>query len=71
MDLKNYCLDVEKVNKISEKDIREQIHNYYQVMLGSKYHDKKDELSQNYFNTLYQGGFLIDLRDDKINKILS
>jgi hypothetical protein len=36
-----------------------------------KYIDKKDELSQNYFNTLYQGGFLIDLRDDKINKILS
>jgi hypothetical protein len=71
MDLKNYCLDLEKVNKISEKDIREQINNYYERMIMAKYIDKKDELSQNYFNTLYQGGFLIDLRDDKINKILS
>jgi len=71
MELKNYCLDVEKVNKISEKDIREKIHDYYQMMLSSKYHDKNDDLSINYFNTLNNGGYLIDLRNEKIDKVLS
>jgi len=71
MKLKNYCLDVEKVNKISEKDVREKIHDYYQMMLGSKYHDKNDDLSINYFNTLNNGGYLIDLRNEKIDKVLS
>jgi hypothetical protein len=71
MELKNYCLDVEKVNKISEKDVREKIHDYYDRMLMSKYSDKNDELSINYFNTLNNGGYLIDLRNEKIDKVLS
>ena len=71
MDLKNYCLNIEKVNKISEKDTRENIHNYYQIMLSASYHDKNNGLAMNYFNTLLLGGYLIDIRDEKIEKILS
>lgn len=71
MDLKNYCLNLEKVNMISEKDTRENIHNYYQIMLGASYHDKNSDLAMNYFNTLLLGGYLIDIRDEKIEKILS
>jgi len=71
MNLENFCLDLEKVNKISEKETREKIHDYYQIMLSAKYIDKNDNLSQNYFNTLQKGGYLIDIRDQKLDKILS
>lgn len=71
MELKNYCLNLEKVNKITEKDTRENIHNYYQIMLGSKYHEGNNDLAVNYFNTLLLSGYLIDIRDEKITKILS
>lgn len=71
MELKNYCLNIEKVNRLVEKDTRERIHSYYQIMLGSNYHDKNTDLAINYFNTLFLGGYLIDLRDEKITKILS
>jgi hypothetical protein len=71
MELKNYCLDIEKINKISEKDIREKLHEYYQQMVIYKYVDKNDDLSINYFNTLNNGGYLIDLRNEKIDKVLS
>jgi hypothetical protein len=71
MELKNYCLDLEKVNKITEKDTRDRINEYYQSMLNFKYIDGKNDLALNYFNTLLLGGYLIDIRDQKIEKILS
>jgi hypothetical protein len=71
MELKNYCLDLDKVNKISEKDNRDKINDYYQTMLSANYHDKNDELALNYFNTLNQAGYLIDMREQKIDKVLS
>lgn len=71
MELKNYCLNLEKINKITEKDIRENIHNYYQIMLSANYHDKNSDLAMNYFNTLLLSGNLIDIRDEKIEKVLS
>ena len=70
MDLKNYCLNLVKVNTIADEH-RERIHDYYQLMLGANYHDNNSELAMNYFNTLLLGGYLIDIRDEKIEKILS
>lgn len=71
MELKNYCLDLEKVNKISEKDTRDRINDYYQIMLSANYLDKNTDLALNYFNTLNQSGYLIDIREQKIDKVLS
>jgi hypothetical protein len=71
MELKNYCLDLEKVNKIAEKDNRDRIYDYYQTMLSAEYHDKNSNLALNYFNTLDKAGYLMNIREEKIDRILS
>lgn len=64
----NYCLNLKKVSKLDkyQKDI---VHNYYKDMLYA-FHDSRNEMGLSIMNTLLHGGYLIDLRDNKINNIL-
>ena len=69
MKLDNY-LDLKKVSEIKDKQEREQIHSYYREMLHCN-QDNRVEMAQSYMNTLLKSGYLIDIRDEKIDKILS
>jgi hypothetical protein len=70
MKFDNYYLDLEKVNALSSKEEKEQIHRYYMEMIHSSEGGLK--LSANsFFNTLYYGGYLKEVRVEKLDKILS
>ena len=69
MKFDNYYLDLEVVNKLSERE-QETVHTYYREMLFS-FHDGRKEMSVSYFNTLLNAGYLKCVRDEKINDILS
>jgi hypothetical protein len=70
MKFENYYLDLEKVNSIQEKEEKEQIHRYYMDMMHC-FIDKRDSMGMSLFNTLYVSGYLKEIRDEKINQILS
>lgn len=67
---KNYYLDLEKVNKLESKEEKQRIHNYYMDMLHSS-NDKRHEIATSLFHTLYNNGYLKEVRDEKLDKILS
>jgi len=69
MNFGNYFLDLEKVSNIESKHERETIHNYYREMMFS-FQEGREEMGKSIMNTLINSGYLIDNRDDKINKIL-
>lgn len=69
MNFGNYFLDLEKVSEIDSKHERETIHNYYREMMFS-FQEGRQEMATSIMLTLLNGGYLIDNRDDKINKIL-
>jgi len=66
----NYYLDVDKVSKLEDKEERQRIHNYYMDMLHSA-HDNRDGVAKSLFHTLYNNEYLKEVRDEKIDKILS
>jgi hypothetical protein len=70
MKFENYYLDLEKVNSIQEKEEKEQIHRYYMDMMHC-FIEKRDSMGMSLFNTLYVSGYLKEIRDEKINQILS
>jgi len=70
MKFENYYLDLEKVNSIQEKEEKEQMHRYYMDMMHC-FIDKRDSMGMSLFNTLYVSGYLKEIRDEKINQILS
>lgn len=70
MKIENYYLDINKVMKIESKEEREQIHAYYKEMLYC-YHDQRREMSYSILKTLLNSGYLIDSRNEKIDKILN
>ena len=65
----NYYLDLTKVFKL-EKNEQNKIHEYYREMISSC-DDNRDNMSKSYFNTLYYNEYLKEIRDEKIDKILS
>lgn len=69
MTFGNYFLDLEKVSDIESKHERETIHNYYREMMFA-FQEGREEMGKSIMNTLINAGYLIDNRDDKINKIL-
>ncbi len=69
MDLKNYYLDIEKLNSIS-LDISSKIHDYYRDMIYC-YQDGRTSISESIFNTLYNNGYLKNIREEKIDNILN
>jgi len=70
MKFENYYLDLEKVNSIGDKEEREKIHVYYMDMMHC-FIDKRDSMGISIFNTLYNAGYLKEVRNEKIEKILS
>ena len=69
MKVENYYLDLKKINGLECKEERDQIHSYYKDMLYS-FHDGRKEMAISIMNTLFQSGYLIDYRDEKINDVL-
>jgi len=69
MKIENYYLNLTKVMNLEDKEERDQIHSYYKDMLYS-FQDDRKETAISILNTLLNAGFLIDSRDDKIERIL-
>ena len=70
MKYENYYLDIDKVSKLNTEDDRKQIHDYYRDMLHC-FSDKRDLMAMSLFNTLFNNGYLKEVRSEKIEKILS
>lgn len=66
----NYYLDLEKVCGLKSKEEKQRIHNYYTDMLHSA-HDNRDGVAKSLFHTLYNNGYLKEVREEKIDKVLS
>jgi hypothetical protein len=69
MKIENYYLNLDKVNTLLKED-KEQIHKYYQDMMYF-FNDGRTSMAQCLFNTLFNHDYLVDIRDEKINKVLS
>ncbi len=69
MKIENYYLNLNKVNTLQKED-KEQIHKYYQDMMHF-YHEGRTSMAQSLFNTLFNHDYLVDIREEKINKVLS
>jgi hypothetical protein len=69
MKYENYYLDLDKISKLNTEDEKKAIHDYYRDMLLS-FSDNKT-MSSSLFNTLFNNGYLKEVRIEKIEKILS
>jgi len=69
MKIENYYLNLEKIN-ILQKEDKEQIHKYYQDMMHH-YQDGRVDMANSIFNTLHKHEYLLDIREEKINQVLS
>ena len=68
MNLKNYYLNLEKLSDLDE-NVQIRIHEYYRDMIYSK-QDKRDDIAESIFNTLWHSGYLKDIREEKLDSIL-
>lgn len=66
----NYYLDLDKINSLSSDSEKEQIHRYYMDMMLF-FDDKKESTAASIFNTLYEAGYLKEIREEKLKKVLS
>lgn len=72
MKFDNYYLDLEKINTLTTKEEQEQIHRYYMEMMHSFCDGgNRENVGKSIFNTLTQGGYLKEIRSEKIEQILS
>lgn len=69
MKYENYYLDLDKISCLNTEDEKKAIHDYYRDMLIS-FSDNKT-MSSSLFNTLFNNGYLKEIRSEKIDKILS
>lgn len=69
MDITKYYLDLSKISNLPE-DERREIHHYYRDMLNCL-EDNRTTHAISFFNTLENAGYLINIRDEKIDKVLS
>lgn len=70
MKIENYYLDLDKVNSLNSKEEKDRIHIYYMDMMHC-FSDKRESIGKSIFYTLYQSDFLKEVRDEKIEKVLS
>lgn len=68
MSYKNYYLDLTKLSKISITE-QEKIHDYYKDML-LLVEENRENIAESYFNTLFKGEFLKEIRDEKLKELL-
>ena len=69
MDITRYYLNIDAIKMVDKED-RNRIHDYYRDMVYAN-SDGRKEVASSYFNTLYQNGFLVDIRDEKLKDILN
>lgn len=70
MKYENYYLDLDKVSNLKTEDEKRQIHDYYRDMLHC-FTDSRTGMATSLFNTLFNNGYLKELRSEKIEQILS
>lgn len=72
MKIDNYYLDLEKIDSLSDKEQKEQIHRYYMEMMHCFCDGgARTSVGTSLFNTLSQAGYLKEIRSEKIDSILS
>jgi hypothetical protein len=69
MKIENYYLDLEKVSQKSKEE-QDRIHSYYMEMMHC-FSDKRESMGKSIFYTLYTSEYLKEIRDEKIEKLLS
>lgn len=69
MNLENYYLNFDKIDKLGSKEDKMGIHDMYRDMLFS-FEEKRLNIAKSFFNSLYENGYLVDIRDKKIDLIL-
>lgn len=68
MDITKYYLNFEAI-KLLDKEDKIRIHEYYRDMVYAN-SDGRKEVTTSLFNTLNQNGFLLNIREEKLNSIL-
>ncbi len=68
MKIENYYLDLNKVFMLNIED-KEKVHDYYRDMLMFSSQGSYD-MSNSLMLTLFNGGYLLEVRDEKLKKIL-
>lgn len=69
MKWENYYLDLEVVNSLPERE-SQTIHRYYMDMMHS-FSDGRENIGKSIFYTLQSAGYLKEVREEKIDKLLS
>ena len=64
----NYYLNLDKVNTL-EKEERIRIFDLYRDMIYS-FEEKRNIVANSFFTTLFYSGYLIDVRNEKIEELL-
>jgi len=67
--MKDFYLDLNKVDSLPKKK-RDMIHNYYKDMMYS-FSDGRIDMANSIMNTLLMAGYLISMREQKIDQIIS
>lgn len=74
MNYGKYYLDINKVSKLKDQNEIDRVHSYYKDFLYSTI-EGTNARTESLFHTLSMAGYLRDsdqeLRDDKINSVLS
>lgn len=70
MDITKYYLSLDKVSELKSDEEKRIINEYYKDMLFA-IEDGRNVQATSIFNTLENGGYLINIRDEKIDKVLS
>jgi len=70
MKYENYYLDLDKISGLNTEEEKKSIHDYYRDMLHS-FSDNRTGMASSLFNTLFNNGYLKEVRSEKIEKILS
>jgi len=69
MDITRYYLNIDALKMVDKED-KNRIHEYYRDMVYANSDGRKD-VAISLFNTLYSNGYLVDIRDEKLNDILN
>jgi hypothetical protein len=64
----NYYLNIDKVNTL-EKEERIRIFDLYRDMIYS-FEEKRNIVANSFFTTLFHSGYLVDVRNEKIEELL-
>ena len=69
MKIENYYLNLKKIELLPPED-KKILHEYYRDMLYTN-SDGRTSISDSIFLTLLNNGYLIDIREEKINNLIN